>query len=197
MQRAALSRAPSATRVRARAGFAKHFYYRCCLNLPHFRVALRCQQCQVMLHQCSVAALPAAIIMSKPVHRSTPADAEGAGTAAGDLSSPKETKYTLDYYMAMAEAIVEHGCHAIGIKDMAGLLKPHAATTLIGALRERFPNTVLHVHTHDSAGTAVATQLAAAAAGADIADLAMDAMSGCTSQARVLQSRLLPSLPLL
>ena len=86
--------------------------------------------------------------------------------------------------MAMAEAIVEHGCHSIGIKDMAGLMKPRAATQLIGALREKYPDTVLHLHTHDSAGTAVATQLAAAAAGVDIADVAMDAMSGCTSQAR-------------
>jgi pyruvate carboxylase len=101
---------------------------------------------------------------------------------AGDLSSPTETKFTLDYYMDMAEQIVSHGCHAIGIKDMAGLLKPPAATTLISALRSQYPDVVLHVHTHDSAGTAVATQLAAAAAGADIVDLAMDAMSGCTSQ---------------
>lgn len=86
--------------------------------------------------------------------------------------------------MKMAEEIVEQGCHAIGIKDMAGLLKPRAATELISALRAAHPNVVLHVHTHDSAGTAVATQLAAAAAGADIVDLAMDAMSGCTSQVR-------------
>jgi pyruvate carboxylase len=101
---------------------------------------------------------------------------------AGDLSSPKEKKYTLDYYMKMAEQIVEHGCHAIGIKDMAGLLKPRAASQLVSVLHKRFPDVVIHVHTHDSAGTAVATQLAAAHAGADIIDLCMDAMSGCTSQ---------------
>lgn len=103
---------------------------------------------------------------------------------AGDLSSPKEVKYTLDYYMDKVEEMVNHGVHAIGIKDMAGLLKPRAATTLIGAIRKAYPDIVIHVHTHDSAGTAVATQLAAAAAGADMIDLAMDAMSGCTSQVR-------------
>ena len=65
---------------------------------------------------------------------------------------------------------------------MAGILKPAAATQLIGALRERFPDTVIHVHTHDSAGTGVATQLAAAAAGADIVDCALDSMSGLNSQ---------------
>lgn len=101
---------------------------------------------------------------------------------AGDLTNPKETKYTLEYYLNMADEVVAHGCHAIGIKDMAGLLKPRAATQLISALRAAHPDVVIHVHTHDSAGTAVATQLAAAAAGADIVDLAMDAMSGCTSQ---------------
>ena len=105
--------------------------------------------------------------------------------AAGDVTNPNETKYTLEYYLNMADAIVEHGCHSIGIKDMAGLLKPKAATLLIGALRAAHPDVVLHVHTHDSAGTAVATQLAAAAAGADMVDLAMDAMSGCTSQVRL------------
>lgn len=109
--------------------------------------------------------------------------------SAGDLTNPNENKYTLEYYMKMAEEIVEQGCHAIGIKDMAGLLKPRAATELISALRAAHPNVVLHVHTHDSAGTAVATQLAAAAAGADIVDLAMDAMSGCTSQVRAAPCR--------
>jgi pyruvate carboxylase len=98
------------------------------------------------------------------------------------VSNPNEKKYTLDYYMDMAEQIVDHGCHAIGIKDMAGLLKPRAATLLVSTLHERFPDLVIHVHTHDSAGTAVATQLAAAHAGADIVDLCMDAMAGCTSQ---------------
>lgn len=63
----------------------------------------------------------------------------------------------------------------------AGLLKPRAATQLITALRERFPELVLHVHTHDTAGTGVATQLACANAGADIVDCAIDSMSGARS----------------
>ena len=87
-------------------------------------------------------------------------------------------QYTLDYYMDMADKLVEHGIHTLGIKDMAGLLKPRAASQLVGALRERFPDLVLHVHTHDTAGTGVATQLACANAGADIVDCAIDSMSG-------------------
>ena len=61
---------------------------------------------------------------------------------------------------------------------MAGVLKPRAATLLVENLRQRWPELPIHVHTHDTAGTAVATQLAAAAAGADIIDCCIDSMSG-------------------
>ena len=77
-------------------------------------------------------------------------------------SQRPRAQYTLDYYVDMADKLVAHGVHALAIKDMAGLLKPRAATMLVTALRERFPDTPIHVHTHDSAGTAVATQLACA-----------------------------------
>lgn len=75
-------------------------------------------------------------------------------------------QYNLDYYVNLAEQLVDHGVHSLAIKDMAGLLKPRAATLLVGALRAKFPDVPIHVHTHDSAGTGVATQLAAAYAGA-------------------------------
>lgn len=65
---------------------------------------------------------------------------------------------------------------------MAGLLTPGAARVLVSALRERFPEVPLHVHTHDTAGAAVASMLAAANAGADVVDVAVDAMAGMTSQ---------------
>ena len=103
------------------------------------------------------------------------------GSAVGLLKRVLLMQYTLDYYMEMAEKLVEHGIHTLGIKDMAGLLKPRAASVLVGTLRERFPELVLHVHTHDTAGTGVATQLACANAGADIVDCAIDSMSGVCS----------------
>lgn len=65
---------------------------------------------------------------------------------------------------------------------MAGLLKPAACTMLVGALRDRFPDLPLHIHTHDTSGAGVATMLACAQAGADVVDVAADAMSGMTSQ---------------
>ena len=108
---------------------------------------------------------------------------EGTICYTGDVSNPTATKYSLEYYLGLAEALVGHGTHALAIKDMAGLLKPRAATLLIAALRDRFPDIPIHVHTHDTAGTGVATQLAAAAAGADIIDACIDSMSGTTSQA--------------
>ena len=65
---------------------------------------------------------------------------------------------------------------------MAGLLKPQAAKMLIGELRERYPDIPIHVHTHDTAGAGVASMLACAEAGADAVDVAVDSMSGMTSQ---------------
>ena len=100
---------------------------------------------------------------------------------SGNLSDPKEDLYTLDYYLRLAEKIVKAGAHIIAIKDMAGLLRADAATSLVTALRERFDLPV-HVHTHDTAGGQLATLLAASAAGADAVDAASAAMAGTTSQ---------------
>jgi len=65
---------------------------------------------------------------------------------------------------------------------MAGVLKPEAARILVDALKTKFPDTPVHVHTHDTAGAGVAAMLAAAQAGANIVDCAVDSMSGLTSQ---------------
>lgn len=107
--------------------------------------------------------------------------AEVAMAYSGDLSDPNEKLYTLDYYLRLAEQIVESGAHILAVKDMAGLLRPAAARTLVKALRKEFDLPV-HVHTHDTAGGQLATYLAAADAGADAVDAASAPMSGTTSQ---------------
>lgn len=107
--------------------------------------------------------------------------AEGTLCYSGDMLNPKK-KYNFDYYMSLADKIVKMGAHVLGIKDMAGVLKPRAATMLIGALREKYPDLPIHVHTHDSAGTGVASMVACAQAGADAVDAAIDSLSGMTSQ---------------
>ncbi|MGO1907472.1 MAG: pyruvate carboxylase [Brevibacterium linens] len=107
--------------------------------------------------------------------------AEVALCYTSDILDPTEELYTLDYYLRLAEQIVEAGAHVLAIKDMAGLLRPAATTKLVTALRENFDLPV-HVHTHDTAGGQLATLYAAAAAGADAVDAASAAMAGTTSQ---------------
>lgn len=107
--------------------------------------------------------------------------AEVALCYTGNLLDPAEDLYTLDYYLELAGRIVDAGAHILAIKDMAGLLRPAAATALVTALRERFDVPVV-VHTHDTAGGQLATLLAASAAGADGVDVASAPMSGTTSQ---------------
>lgn len=111
----------------------------------------------------------------------THAIAEGTLCYTGDLSNPAEKLYTLDYYLRLAEQLVEAGVHVLCVKDMAGLLRAPAARTLIGALRERFDLPV-HLHTHDTAGGQLATYLAAVEAGVDAIDGASAALAGTTSQ---------------
>ncbi|MGH3852571.1 MAG: pyruvate carboxylase [Pseudonocardiaceae bacterium] len=107
--------------------------------------------------------------------------AEVALCYTADLSDPAEKLYTLDYYLRLAERIVQTGAHVLAIKDMAGLLRPPAARTLVAALRSRFDLPV-HLHTHDTAGGQLATLLAAIDAGVDAVDAATASMAGSTSQ---------------
>ncbi|RMD92164.1 MAG: biotin/lipoyl-binding protein, partial [Alphaproteobacteria bacterium] len=107
---------------------------------------------------------------------------EGTICYTGDLLDPARSKYDLNYYVNMARELEAAGAHILGIKDMAGLLKPAAARVLFAALKEAV-GLPIHFHTHDTAGIASGTILAAAEAGVDAVDCAMDALSGNTSQA--------------
>lgn len=107
--------------------------------------------------------------------------AEVALCYTADLLNPAEDLYTLDYYLRLAEQIVDAGAHILAIKDMAGLLRPAAAAKLVTALRSNFDLPV-HLHTHDTAGGQIATLLAAVNAGVDAVDAASASMAGTTSQ---------------
>ena len=107
--------------------------------------------------------------------------AEGTLCYSGDLLGPSEDLYTLDYYLDIADQLVQTGVHILCIKDMAGLLRAPAARTLVTALRSRF-DTPVHLHTHDTAGGQLATYLAAIDAGVDAVDGAAPPLSGMTSQ---------------
>jgi pyruvate carboxylase len=80
---------------------------------------------------------------------------EGAICYTGDILDPDRAKYDLKYYVAMGKALRDAGAHILGVKDMAGLLKPAAARTLIRALKEEVGLPV-HFHTHDTSGVAAA-----------------------------------------
>src|SRR5271156_5426397 len=106
---------------------------------------------------------------------------EGTVCYSGDMLNPNK-KYNLEYYIDLVDKIVNIGTHTLGIKDMAGVLKPKAARLLIGSIRKKYPDLPIHVHTYDSAGTGVASMVACAESGADVVDAASDSLSGMTSQ---------------
>ncbi len=106
---------------------------------------------------------------------------EGTICYTGDLFDANRSKYDLKYYVGMAKELEAAGAHVLGVKDMAGLLKAPAATALFKALKEEV-GLPIHFHTHDTSGASVATVLAAADAGVDVVDAAMDSFSGNTSQ---------------
>lgn len=115
------------------------------------------------------------------VRKRTKAIAEGTICYTGDILDPKRTKYTLEYYLKMAKDLEDAGAHMLGIKDMAGLLKPAAAKVLVSALKETI-NIPIHLHTHDTSSLQSATYLKAIDVGVDIVDCALGSISGQTSQ---------------
>src|SRR5437016_13142062 len=106
---------------------------------------------------------------------------EAALCYTGDILDPARQKYTLQYYVRMAKELEDMGAHVLGIKDMAGLLKPYAAEKLIKTLRDEV-GIPIHFHTHDTSGINAASVLKASDAGVDVADGAIASMSGQTSQ---------------
>ncbi len=106
---------------------------------------------------------------------------EGTVCYTGDMLDPNRAKYDLKYYVARGRELKDAGAHVLGLKDMAGLMKPAAARMLIKTLKQEL-GLPIHFHTHDTSGAAAATVLAACDAGVDAVDAAMDAFSGGTSQ---------------
>jgi pyruvate carboxylase len=115
------------------------------------------------------------------VRNKTKGLAEGSICYTNDILNPKNKKYTLTYYLQLAKQIEDAGAHILGIKDMAGLLKPYAAQELILALKAEI-KIPIHLHTHDTSSIQSATYLKAIEAGVDVVDVALGGLSGLTSQ---------------
>jgi pyruvate carboxylase len=111
----------------------------------------------------------------------TGAICEPAICYTGDILNPKRTKYNLKYYIALAKELEKLGAHILAIKDMAGLCKPYAAELLVKTLKQEV-GIPIHFHTHDTAGMQAGSIVKAAEVKLDIADGAVAAMSGGTSQ---------------
>lgn len=117
----------------------------------------------------------------RTVVKRTNALAEACICYTGDITDPTRAKYNLQYYLDLARRLEDEGAHILAIKDMAGLLKPAAATELIGQLKHTI-DLPIHLHTHDTASIQSATYLKAIEAGVDIVDVAISSLSGLTSQ---------------
>ncbi|WLR52195.1 pyruvate carboxylase [Bacillus tianshenii] len=113
--------------------------------------------------------------------RKTDKIAEAAVCYTGDILDPSRSKYDLEYYKKIAKELEDAGAHILGIKDMAGLLKPQAAYELISALKETI-DIPIHLHTHDTSGNGILTYARAVEAGVDVVDVATGSMAGLTSQ---------------
>lgn len=115
------------------------------------------------------------------VRNKTGGIAEAAISYTGDILDVNQTKYNVAYYTQLAKDLENAGAHMIAIKDMAGLLKPYAATELVGALKDAV-NLPIHLHTHDTSSLQTATYLKAIEAGVDVVDVALGGLSSLTSQ---------------
>ncbi|MGW9019136.1 pyruvate carboxylase, partial [Priestia megaterium] len=107
--------------------------------------------------------------------------AEAAICYTGDILDSTQKKYDLKYYKLLAKELETSGAHILGIKDMAGLLKPQAAYELISALKETI-DIPIHLHSHDTSGNGIFMYSKAIEAGVDIVDVAVSSMAGLTSQ---------------
>ncbi|WP_181348953.1 pyruvate carboxylase [Thalassobacillus sp. CUG 92003] len=107
--------------------------------------------------------------------------AEASVCYTGDILDASRPKYDLEYYKKVANELQEAGAHILGIKDMAGLLKPEAAYQLISTLKDTI-DIPIHLHTHDTSGNGIYTYARAVEAGVDAVDVATGSMAGLTSQ---------------
>ena len=85
------------------------------------------------------------------------------------------------YFVALAEKLEAMGADTICIKDMANLLLPYDAYSLVKAMKEKI-KVPIHLHTHNTTGTGDMTYLMAIQAGVDIVDTALSPMANGTAQ---------------
>jgi oxaloacetate decarboxylase alpha subunit len=106
---------------------------------------------------------------------------EYGGICEPAMSYTKSPVHDEQYFVDMAMKLEDMGADVIAIKDMANLILPFEAYSLVKKLKERI-KVPIHLHTHNSSGTGDMVYLMAAEAGVDIVDCALSPMSNGTSQ---------------
>lgn len=101
--------------------------------------------------------------------------------ARGEICYTISPVHTVSSFIEMGVALEELGCHSIGIKDMAGLITPGAAYELVKGLKARVKVPVI-LHSHDTAGLAAASYLAAVEAGVDAIETSIVPFANGTAQ---------------
>ena len=105
------------------------------------------------------------------------------GTAEVAFSYTTSKVHTIDYFVDLALDMEKMGADIICVKDMANLLLPYTAYELISRLKDKLkPTTMVHLHTHNTAGTGDMLNLKAIEAGCDIVDTALSPLGNGTSQ---------------
>ncbi len=103
------------------------------------------------------------------------------GTVEAALSYTESPVHNEDYFVRLAIELEKMGADVICIKDMANLLLPYDAYSLVKKLKENV-GTPIHLHTHNTTGTGDMTYLMAVQAGVDIVDCALSPLGNGTSQ---------------
>ena len=103
------------------------------------------------------------------------------GEVEATLSYTISPIHSEEYFVKMAKELEQMGADAICIKDMANLLLPLDAYSLVKKLKETV-KVPIHLHTHNTTGTGDMVYLMAAYAGVDIVDCALSPLANGTAQ---------------
>ena len=103
--------------------------------------------------------------------------AEAGMTPQGTLCITTSPIHTLEYYLHIADQLIEAGAEEICLKDMAGVGQPALLGQLTKAIKEKYPNIIVEYHGHSGPGLCMASILEVCNNGADIIDCAMEPLS--------------------
>ena len=111
---------------------------------------------------------------------------EGGMIAQGSLCITHSKIHTVDYFIQLADQLIEYGAEEIAVKDMAGIGRPASIGRIVKGIKERHPDVIVQYHGHSTPGFSVASSLEAARNGADIIDVGMEPLSWGTGHADLL-----------